>query len=58
LRHLFAVIDNEHYQELNGFDIRCSVYASAIAVLTEQKFPDSNNNPVNEKPESDQLRRG
>ncbi|MDZ7320914.1 hypothetical protein N4G41_04625 [Kosakonia sacchari] len=52
------MIDNEHYQGLNGFDTRCCVYGSAIAVLTEQKFPDSNNNLVNEKPESDQLRRG
>ncbi|MGK6325825.1 M23 family peptidase [Erwinia sp. DT-104] len=51
-------IDNEHYQGLNGFDTRCCVYGSAIAVLTEQKFPDSHNNPVNEKPESDQLRKG
>ncbi|WP_394547509.1 M23 family peptidase [Pantoea ananatis] len=50
-------IDNEHYQGLNGFDARCCVYGSAIAALTEQKFPDSHNNPVNEKPESDQLRR-
>ncbi len=51
-------VNNEHYQGLNGFEARCCVYGSAIAVLTEQKFPDSNNNPTNEKPESDQLRRG
>lgn len=51
-------IRNRRYQGLNGFDARCCVYGSAIAVLTEQKFPDSNNTPVNEKPESDQLRRG
>lgn len=50
-------IDNEQYQGLNGFDARCCVYGSAIAVLTEQKFPDSHNTPVNEKPESNQLRR-
>lgn len=56
--NLPSQIDNEFYQGLNGFDARCCVYGSAIAVLTEQKFPDSNNNPVNEKPESDQLRRG
>ncbi|WP_347116108.1 M23 family metallopeptidase [Leclercia sp. S52] len=51
-------VSNTEYQGLNGFDTRCCVYGSAIAVLTEQKFPDSHNNPVNEKPESDQLRRG
>nr|WP_230979087.1 hypothetical protein [Intestinirhabdus alba] len=51
-------INNGHYQGLNGFDTRCCVYGSAIAVLTEQRFPDSHNNPVNEKPESEQLRRG
>ncbi|MFC0139496.1 M23 family peptidase [Erwinia mallotivora] len=51
-------IGNRQYQGLNGFDTRCCVYGSAIAVLTEQKFPDSHNNLVNEKPESDQLRRG
>lgn len=51
-------VNNENYQGLNGFDTRCCVYGSAIAVLTEQKFPDSHNNLVNEKPESDQLRRG
>ncbi|WOZ79660.1 hypothetical protein [Kosakonia sacchari] len=51
-------VSNTEYQELNGFDTRCCVYGSAIAVLTEQKFPDSHNNPVNENPESDQLRRG
>lgn len=51
-------INNDQYQGLNGFDTRCCVYGSAIAVLTEQKFPDSHNNLVNEKPESDQLRRG
>lgn len=51
-------VGNTEYQGLNGFDARCCVYGSAIAVLTEQKFPDNNNNPVNEKPESDQLRRG
>ncbi|HFJ2068510.1 TPA: M23 family peptidase [Salmonella enterica] len=50
-------VNNGQYQGLNGFDARCCVYGSAIAVLTEQKFPDSNNTPVNEKPESDQLRR-
>ncbi|ECG8516604.1 hypothetical protein DLR11_19260 [Salmonella enterica subsp. salamae] len=50
-------VSNEQYQGLNGFHDRCCVYGSAIAVLTEQKFPDSNNNPVNEQPESDQLRR-
>ena len=51
-------INNGQYQGLNGFDARCCVYGSAIAVLTEQKFPDSNNTPVNEKPESEQLRIG
>ncbi len=51
-------VNNEHYQGLNGFDTRCCVYGSAIAVLTEQKFPNGDNRPVNEKPESDQLRRG
>ncbi|OQP33401.1 hypothetical protein B2J69_11665 [Pantoea latae] len=51
-------VNNTEYQGLNGFDTRCCVYGSAIAVLTEQKFPDRHNNPVNEKPESDQLRRG
>jgi len=51
-------IDNGRYHGLNGFDTRCCVYGSAIAVLTEQKFPDSHNNPVSEKTESDQLRRG
>lgn len=51
-------INNNQYQGLNGFDERCCVYGCAIAVLTEQKFPDSNNMPVNEKPESGQLRRG
>ena len=51
-------VNNGQYQGLNGFDARCCVYGSAIAVLTEQKFPDSHNNPVNEKPESDQLRKG
>lgn len=56
--NLPSQIDNARYQGLNGFDTRCCVYGSAIAVLTEQKFPDSHNNPVNEKPESDQLRRG
>ncbi|WP_238392768.1 hypothetical protein [Buttiauxella sp. 3AFRM03] len=56
--NLPSQIDNGRYQGLNGFDTRCCVYGSAIAVLTEQKFPDSDNNPVNEKPESDQLRRG
>ena len=35
-----------------------NAYGSAIAVLTEQKFPDSNNFLVNEEPESEQLRRG
>ncbi|QCT21338.1 M23 family metallopeptidase [Jejubacter calystegiae] len=50
-------INNREYRGLNGFHDRCCVYGSAIAVLTEQKFPDSNNNLVNEKPESDQLRR-
>jgi len=56
--NLPSQIDNGRYQGLNGFDTRCCVYGSAIAILTEQKFPDSHNNPVNEKPESDQLRRG
>lgn len=55
--NLPSQIDNGQYQGLNGFHDRCCVYGSAIAVLTEQKFPDSNNNPVNEQPESDQLRR-
>lgn len=56
--NLSGQVNNENYQGLNDFDTRCCVYGSAIAVLTEQKFPDSHNNPVNEKPESDQLRRG
>lgn len=51
-------VSNTDYQGLNGFENRCCVYGSPIAVLTEQKFPNSHNNPVNEKPESDQLRRG
>jgi predicted chitinase len=51
-------VNNEQYQGLNGFDERCCVYGSAIAVLTEQKFPDRNNIPVDEKPQSGQLRRG
>lgn len=55
--NLPSQIDNGRYQGLNGFDARCCVYGSAIAVLTEKKFPDSNNSLVNEKPESDQLRR-
>lgn len=55
--NLPSQIHNEHYQGLHGFDTRCCVYGSAIAVLTEQKFPDSNNIPVNEKPESEQIRR-
>lgn len=56
--NLPAQIDNEQYQGLNGFNERCCAYGSAIAVLTEQKFPDSNNFLVNEEPESEQLRRG
>lgn len=56
--NLPSQVDNEQYQGLNGFDERCCVYGSAIAILTEQIFPDSNNIPVYEKPESDQLRRG
>lgn len=51
-------IGNDRYQGLNGFDTRCCAYGSAIAVLTEQKFPDGHNNLANKKPESDQLRRG
>jgi hypothetical protein len=30
-------------RKLNGYDSRCSAYAVALAVLTEMKFPASDN---------------
>ncbi|HED2471117.1 M23 family peptidase [Enterobacter mori] len=45
------------YSGINAFDTRCCVYGNAISVLTEMKFPDSNQQLTIEKPESNQLRR-
>ena len=35
-------INNTNYQGLNGFDSRCSAYGVALAVLTEMRFADAN----------------
>ncbi|WP_024556829.1 M23 family metallopeptidase [Franconibacter pulveris 1160] len=49
--------DDQYSHALNGFEARCCVYGNAISVLTEMKFPDANQKTVNDKPESNQLRR-
>ncbi|WP_016595289.1 M23 family metallopeptidase, partial [Yersinia pestis] len=46
-----------NYSGLNGFIERCYVYGSALAVLTELKFPDSQGTYSLEKPEENNLRR-
>jgi predicted chitinase len=50
-------INQPYSSSLNGFEARCCVYGNAISVLTEMKFPDANQKTVNDKPESNQLRR-
>lgn len=39
--NLPARINDTNYTGLNGFDSRCSAYGVALAVLTEQFFPDA-----------------
>jgi hypothetical protein len=38
-------IRNMHYAGINGFDSRCCAYGTALAVLTEMRFPDAQGNP-------------
>lgn len=49
--NLPARINNTNYRGLNGFDQRCSVYGNCLAILTEMKFPNAQNNLVLEFPE-------
>lgn len=50
-------VDRIDYSGLNGFDARCCAYGNALSVLTEIRFPDSENHCTVENPESNQLRR-
>ncbi|KGT86682.1 hypothetical protein NG99_25065 [Erwinia typographi] len=50
-------VNTFYSSSLNGFNDRCCVYGNAVSVLTEHKLPDKNGNMINEKPESNQLRR-
>ncbi|MFC0224911.1 hypothetical protein [Serratia aquatilis] len=55
--NLPSKLNDTYSQRLNGFDARCCAYGSALAILTEMKFPDSKGQFTMENPESNQLRR-
>lgn len=49
--NLPSKINYNYHRALNGFDQRCSAYGNCLAILTEIKFPDAQQNLIFEFPE-------
>ena len=55
--NLPSAINKANYSGINGFDSRCSAYGVALAVLTETRFPNAQNQAVLDYPEGYTPRR-